>query len=131
MASEQLCWRCNRPGTGTCAWDKSKGVVPVEGWTAKEVPFRDGTGIYSTTYAITDCPLFEEQEDYDERNKVLDSKARGWRSPIGGKKLEKMEFRFKCNWPLRAIADEFDVHVNTVSKYKSLWRKKQGRKDGK
>ena len=131
MASEQLCWRCNRVGTGTCAWDRSKGVIPVTGWTAKEVPYRDHTGVYSTTYAITDCPLFDEDEDYYERMRGVAQKKLGRKPPISGAKLKKMEFRFECNWTLKAIAAEFGIGTATVSKYKAEWRKKQGRKDGK
>ena len=75
--AEQLCWRCNRPGTGTCAWDRSRGNIPVEGWTAKEVSYRDNTGVYSTTYHITACPLFDEQADYYKRMREPEKKKPG------------------------------------------------------
>lgn len=127
MAQDQLCWRCNRVGTGTCAWDSSKGVIPVEGWTAEEVPYRDGAGKYSTTYAVTACPLFDEQEDYYERMKGCNPNKLGRKPPISGKMLKKMEFRFACNWTLKAIAAEFGVGTATVSKYKAEWKQRQER----
>ena len=125
---EQLCWRCNRVGTGTCAWDRSKGVIPVEGWTAKEVPWRDFTGGYSTSYQITACPLFDEDEDYYERMKGAAGNGKGKagrKPPISGKMLKKMEFRFECNWTLKAIASEFHVSTSTAGKYKAEWKKKK------
>jgi hypothetical protein len=125
--SEQLCWRCTRPGTGTCAWDRSKGVIPVEGWTAKEVPWRDFTGAYSTSYQITACPLFDEDEDYYERCGCYDPKKKGRKPQISGAMLKKMEFRFECNWTLPAIAEEFGIARPTASRYKARWKKKQER----
>ena len=122
MASEQLCWRCKRVGTGTCAWDASKGTVPVEGWTAKEVPYRYGNSQHTTTYEITACPLFDEDEDYYERMRGSVKKP-VWK--IAGKRLEKMEFRFQCNWTLKAIADEFGISTSAVSNYKRRWREKK------
>lgn len=60
MASQQLCWTCRKAcGGGDCPWaDKLK---PVKGWTAEPKEYRvfkHHRAIISTTYHITECPLY-------------------------------------------------------------------------
>lgn len=49
-----LCWACDRPGTGSCSWDKE--LKPVEGWEAEESVFHGSED--SVTYHVIRCPLF-------------------------------------------------------------------------
>lgn len=62
---ETLCWRCTRPGTGTCSWDKR--LEPVEGWTAEEHRFRESDGSTTVSWCVLDCPLYDPDPDYAAR----------------------------------------------------------------
>ena len=49
--SNQPCWDCAN-ACGGCSW--SRKLIPIEGWTAKKVPYRTG----GFTYRISCCPQF-------------------------------------------------------------------------
>lgn len=53
-AAESLCNICDNAYAHKCCWFKD--YTPVDGWTAKKVPFW-GTA-YSFTYCVKDCPNF-------------------------------------------------------------------------
>ena len=53
--SNQPCWDCAN-ACGGCSW--SRNLTPIEGWTAKEVPFHAG----GFTYKIDKCPQFEAED---------------------------------------------------------------------
>lgn len=56
------CWFCRRPGTRSCPWDDSKGIVPVPGWKAIETKLLiQGKG-HVKSYHIIDCPMFVEDQ---------------------------------------------------------------------
>ena len=50
--AETLCWRCRRPGTSSCSWDKN--LTPVEGWAAS----LERWGAEGVTYCVVECPMF-------------------------------------------------------------------------
>lgn len=53
--SNTLCWKCTKPGTGCCSWDRE--LAPVAGWEAIE----DETDGYQT-YQVLFCPEFQEMD---------------------------------------------------------------------
>lgn len=61
---ETLCWSCKKPGTRACAWDDSKGNVPVEGWTAEERPYPGACVGPKRSFHVIKCPLYEKDEKY-------------------------------------------------------------------
>lgn len=60
--SDTLCWKCTRPGTGGCCWDRE--LKPVPGWTAEPAE-TDGF----QTYHVIRCPEYREI-DWAARNAV-------------------------------------------------------------
>lgn len=58
---ETLCWTCTAPGTGRCVWDESKGITPVEGWTAQRTFMRplDMSGPPVQSYRVIACPKYQ------------------------------------------------------------------------
>lgn len=53
-ASESICNGCDNAYAHKCCWFRD--YTPVEGWTAKKVPFSGAA--YTFTYNVTDCPNF-------------------------------------------------------------------------
>lgn len=119
---ETLCWRCRRPGTGTCSWDKS--LTPVCGWDAVAVPWREAPGKYQMTWHVNGCPLFDPEPDYGRRMKNASLSARGkapgrppkidWRTPEVGT-------LFRCGWSDRAVAERFGLSAKTAARYREKW----------
>lgn len=129
---ETLCWRCKRPGTGTCSWDKSRGNVPVEGWTADEVPFMSWIeSRATTTFRVIDCPLFDPEEDYDERMKRSFYAGEGGKREDKQKRNEEIENLIHYGWTDLAIALKFKLSSETIRKYRQEWRKKQREQERK
>lgn len=61
---ESICWSCknavpDRKGRG-CAW--SRGFIPVKGWQAERKLVKNCVGEFYETYAVTECPEYEEDE---------------------------------------------------------------------
>lgn len=128
---ETLCWRCKRPGTGSCSWDASRGSVPVEGWTADEVPFRERDGSHIRTYHVIDCPLFELDEDYVKRMKHACGLAQEGKRAESRKRREEIENLFRYGWTDKAIALRYGLKPNTVNAYRCKWRKQQREQERK
>ena len=129
---ETLCWRCKRPGTNTCSWDKSRGNVPVEGWTAEEVPFMSWIeSRATTTFRVIDCPLFEQDEDYDQRMKRACFDAEGGKREERRKRIEEIENLLRFGWTDKAIALRFGLSLHSANGYRSRWRKKQREQERK
>lgn len=127
---ETLCWRCKRAGTESCAWDKSRGNVPVEGWTAEESKIRVGNGVYTKSYRVIDCPLFVLDEDYERRMKqhLGECQKRGVKPKTD---IEKIEHFIRYGWTDKAIALQFGLSPETVRGYRYKWRKKQQEQERK
>lgn len=120
---ETLCWKCQRAGTGSCSWDKSRAKVPVEGWSADEVAYRESNGKYSIAYHVNECPLFILDEDYVRRMK--EHQARHRRGPEPMVDRSAVENLIRYGWTDKAIAQRFGISPNTVKSYKHRWRKRQ------
>lgn len=78
---ETLCWRCQRPGTSSCSWDKS--LTPVEGWTATAGPW----GAEGVSYCVHACPLFVPV------CRLWRDSARGLGSALTEEMLERLVFK--------------------------------------
>ena len=128
---ETLCWRCKRPGTGTCSWDKSRGNVPVEGWTAQEAAHRGNNGEYLRTYHVIDCPLFELDQDYVKRMKRAYWETESGKRAERRKRREEIENLIHYGWTDKAIALRFGLNPKTVNGYRCEWRKKQKEQERK
>ena len=128
---ETLCWRCKRPGTRTCAWDDSKGNVPVEGWTAEEVPFRENDGSHIRTYHVIDCPLFELDEEYQRRIKHAFFDEESGKTAERRKRIEEIENLIRYGWTDKAIASRFGLSLKSANGYRIRWRKKQREQERK
>ena len=118
MSTETLCWRCTRPGTGTCSWDRS--LTPVDGWTAVPTNFREQDGSYVRTHRVLLCPRFVEEPDYDHRMSHV---------CIGRPVLvdrERIMHLIRYGWRNEAIARELGVALETVKKYRTEWNKSLG-----
>ena len=120
---ETLCWKCQRAGTGSCSWDKSRGNVPVEGWNADEVAYRGNNGEYITTYHVNECPLFILDEDYVRRMKEYQAQQR--RGPKPRVDRSTVENLIRYGWTDKAIAQRFGISPYTVASYRHRWRRKQ------
>ncbi len=109
---ESLCWRCTRPGTGACSWDRN--LCPVPGWEAEMRQW--GSGL---SWHVFKCPLFDEQKDFDGRalNSPGSEAAEMW--PVPG----RMAYLFQYGWTDKAVAREFGLSTVTVKKYRTKWRK--------
>lgn len=116
---ETLCWRCARAGTEGCSWDKN--LTPVEGWTAQQRRFREQTGVYTQTYLVERCPLFEEERDYKERmdREILGAK----RGPKLPEVRERIYQLIRNGFRNEAIALELGIAVEMVKKYRTEWNK--------
>ena len=115
MEKDTLCWRCTRPGTGSCSWDKR--LVPVDGWTAVPSEFREQDGSYAKSWRVLLCPQFQEEPDYDHRMSHV---------CIGRPTLVNRNRIFHLvhyGWRNEAIALEFGIAVETVKKYRTEWNK--------
>lgn len=113
-----LCWYCDRPGTGSCSWDRK--LQPVEGWTAKE-------RIYhmkhknDITYHVVECPEFIEGRDVDGT----------WqRAKLSDEDLRNMLDMLKAGTNMQVIANRFDVTKSAVEYRKKMFIR-QGRLEGK
>lgn len=54
-----LCWRCARPGSESCCWDRE--LRPVPGWRALPRPWRGPDGERLTSFHVLACPGFREE----------------------------------------------------------------------
>ena len=113
---ETLCWKCKRPGTNSCSWDKSRGRVPVEGWNADQCAFRDSDGTYGSSYRVNECPLFVLDEDYVRRMK--EHAAQNKRGPRPTVDRSEVDNLIRYGWTDRAIALRFGLSINTVKSYR-------------
>ena len=123
---ETLCWRCKRPGTNTCSWDKSCGTIPVEGWDAEETRLRDNNGQGVTSYLVHECPLFDPEENYDYRmthsvGLGAEKEVRKW-TRIDHALMERC---FEQRLDDRVIALRCGCVLTTVQDYKRKWKRKQ------
>lgn len=109
---ETRCWRCTRPGTGTCCWDKD--LTPVPGWDA-EMSQLEGC----VSWHVYACPLFDEMKDFDDRERNSPSDEVVEVQSIPG----RMAYLFQYGWTNKAIALEFGLSIVTVKKYRTKWRK--------
>ena len=103
-AGETLCWRCKRPGTGSCSWDKN--LTPVPGWDAVAVRWRDTPGKYQMTWHINACPLFDPEPDYGRRMHDASASANGkapGRPPKADWTTPKMGTFFRYGWSDRVL----------------------------
>ena len=120
--AETLCWRCKRPGTGSCAWDKSKGNTPVDGWTAEEVPYMSWCrSRATTTFVVIDCPLFVPEENYKQRCNYT------YREPANSEERKQIERLFGYGRSNKEIAEQFSLSLKTVRDYKTQWRKENNK----
>ena len=126
--NDTLCWRCKRPGTRSCAWDDSKGEIPVEGWTAEEVPYLGWAyGEEKTTFHVIDCPLFDPMEDYDgqERRARLycdftdDEKEK--KGGVRREKTERVYQLFREGLNNKDVAHILGLAPRTIRQYR-LWQ---------
>lgn len=118
---ETLCWKCKRPGTGSCSWDRSRAKVPVEGWDADEVPYRESNGTYKTTYHVNECPLFILDEDYVRRMKEYAARHKRGPKPLVDRSVVENLVRY--GWTDQAIALRFGISIHTVRSYRNRWRR--------
>lgn len=125
---ETLCWKCKRPGSNTCSWDRSRGEIPVDGWTAKETKRWSSKGKYIKAYHIISCPLFLLDEDYVKRMKNIIETQEGKFSEKRRKRIEEIENLIHYGWTDKAIASRFGISVKYVQKIKYRWREKQEEK---
>lgn len=102
------------------------GNVPVEGWTAEEVPFMSWMeSRATTTFRVIDCPLFEPEEDYDKRMKNSCGLAEEGKRAESRKRIEEIERLFLYGFTDTAIALRYGLARSTVYNYRKAWRKKQ------
>lgn len=125
LDKETLCWSCKRPGTGSCSWDKSCAKVPVDGWTADAVLYRDGTGIYSITYNVIDCPLYKPDEYYIQRIQRAYLDTENGKREKRRKYIEEIENLLRYGWTDKGIASRFGISLTSAAGYRHRWRKKQ------
>ena len=63
---DTICWRCTKPGTGGCCWDKA--LIPVPGWYATSVRWKkSGDSNRPGSYIVHRCPEFEPCETEADR----------------------------------------------------------------
>lgn len=104
--SETLCWTCTAPGTGRCSWDRSKGNIPVDGWTAERTKIlMQGIG-YVDSYCVIDCPLYQECETANNAPRS------GPRSNLDDETLEKWLY---IGYTDREISRRSGLSVSTIS----------------
>lgn len=121
---ETLCWRCKRPGTGTCPWDKN--LTPVPGWDAVAVRWRDMPGKYQMTWRVNACPMFVPETDYNKRMESASISAYGktpGRPPKADWRTPEMGTFFRYGWSDRAVAQRFGVSVKTAARYREKWER--------
>lgn len=112
---ETLCWRCQRPGTSSCSWDKS--LTPVEGWTATETRISLWPeGEKAVSYCVHACPMFRPV-----RRSGRDS-ARGLGSVLTEEMLERLVFR---GFNDREIAAMTNMAVSTVRRRRLAYLRHQ------
>lgn len=131
-ANESLCWRCARPGTGTCSWDRN--LTPVPGWDASAEPWRlQEAGQYGMTWHVRACPLFQEDPDYMERMTHASTCATGTRKRgrPATQDWERMHRMFRNCFTDQTIAREFGITISTVRHYRVKWRKKFHKQKGR
>ena len=102
--------------------------MPVDGWTAVEVPYVSGhKDAKSTTYHVIDCPLFDPEENYQERCNyylcVEEKKKKTGRKE--GERRKEIERLFRYGRSNREIADKFCLALSTIQGYRTRWRKEQ------
>ena len=121
---DTICWRCKRPGTGTCSWDKSKGIIPVEGWKAERV-YVGGIGV---SYKVFECPLFSPNENYDEqerRARLYADFTEENERPAHYKKVDVKQIRrlFRDGLTNGEIASKLGANLSTVKYHRTKWKK--------
>lgn len=100
-----LCWNCANVGKGLCPWDESRGVTPVPGWDAEQVPWGN-----TVSYIVKACPL-AVLEDNDPN--------RGCNPRTTGKvDMEYFKQLLDENLSIFQIAEIFEVDIVTVSAWK-------------
>ena len=59
-ATGTLCWHCKWAcgKDGHCPWARS--LTPVPGWKAQKVKLKISKEVYTDSYIVKECPLFEE-----------------------------------------------------------------------
>ncbi len=121
---ESLCWKCTRPGTGTCSWDKN--LTPVPGWDATAVRWRHKPGEYGHTWHVNACPLFKLVPDYTQRmthaSLCAQPRRRG-RPPKVDWQNPKMGTFFRYGWSDRAVAQYFGICQKTATRYRKNWER--------
>ena len=56
-----LCWKCKKSDRSGCSW--SKALIPVKGWKAKEVKFKEyRKPSLPPPVIVMACPEFEKEE---------------------------------------------------------------------
>lgn len=129
---ETLCWRCTRPGTGTCSWDRN--LTPVPGWSATAEPWRlQKAGTYGMTWHVHACPLFQEDLDYLDRMAHASTSAAGARKRGRTKTQdwERMHWMFRNHFADKTVAREFGIAISTVRHYRVKWRKEFYKQKGR
>ena len=97
--AEALCWRCRRPGTSSCSWDKS--LTPVDGWTASV----ERWGESGQTFCVISCPLFVPMCQLGRDG------ARGLGSVLTNEMLEHLVFK---GFNDREIAEMTRMAASTI-----------------
>ena len=105
--------------------------MPVDGWTAVEVPYVSGNkDTKSTTFHVIDCPLFDPEEDYTDRcNFYLceeEKKKKTGRKDSGVRKDAERLFRYGRS--CKEIAKTLNISIKTVYKHKTRWNKENNKK---
>lgn len=91
---------------------------------ARQRKFREQAGVYTDTYLVLECPLFEEEQDYKERMACVTLGAK--RGPKTPEVRERIYQLIRNGFRNEAIALEVGVSLETVKTYRRNWRKAQG-----
>lgn len=67
--SYSLCWDCQN-SVCQCPW--SKNFEPVPGWEATKRMIKQSPGIFTKSYFVKSCPLFQQDKFLDDAKKVSD-----------------------------------------------------------
>ena len=122
---ETLCWRCKRPGTNTCSWDKSRGTIPVDGWDAEETKLwnaKEHAGHIITSYIVHECPLFKPEEDYDHRmTHSVGLGAENEKRATAGRDRIYQLFRYGFN--AKGVALDCGISLETAKRYRREYNK--------
>jgi hypothetical protein len=102
--SESLCWRCKKPGTGGCSWDRC--FVPVEGWEAELREYPGACSHPKYSYHVVACPLFEKDDGF--------YKVHGGRPSVIPKKA--LEMLVRSGWSCADIASIYSLNKSAVER---------------